>query len=173
MAAWIFRATNSTASNKGPALVLAHGLGGTRDMQLDVFAEEFQAMGYTSVVFDYRCHGDSTGLPRRLIDWSQQQQDWRTAIEYVRGLEFVDPERIGIFGTSFSGGHVIQIGAADHRLKAIISQCPFTSGFQSSLCTGLSPLPGLLWVGVRDVLFGNDQDPVTVALMGKPGDGAF
>lgn len=42
-----------------------------------------------------------------------------------------------MFGTSFGGGHVIQLAARDKRIAAVISQCPFTSGFHSSLTLGV------------------------------------
>ena len=63
------------------------------------------------------------------------------------------------------------MAAHDHRLKAAISQCPFTDGFRSAFTTGFKTLPGLLGLGLRDTLFGTNEKPVTVALVGKPGEG--
>ncbi|GAB1196528.1 hypothetical protein APSETT444_005800 [Aspergillus pseudonomiae] len=162
-----------TASNPGPAIVLAHGLGGTKELKLDVYTDRFNQMGYTCVVFDYRCSGGSEGLPRGLIDWHQQQEDWKSAIKYTRQLENVDPNQVGLFGTSFSGGHVIQLAATDKKIKAVISQCPFTSGWQSTLCTGIAAAPRLVGLGLLDVLFGSDEKPITVPLIGKPGEAAL
>lgn len=173
MCGWLYSSTRSTASKPGPAIVLAHGLGATKELKLDVYADRFNQMGYTCVVFDYRCNGGSEGLPRGLIDWSKQQDDWKSAIEFTRQLENVDPEQVGLFGTSFSGGHVIQLAASDKRVKATISQCPFTHGWRSSLCTGISTIPKLTALGLKDAFFGSDQKPVTVSLLGKPGEGRF
>lgn len=171
MVGWLYSSKKYTSSNRGPAIVLGHGLGATKELKLDVYADKFNQMGYTAVVFDYRCNGGSTGLPRGLIDWNMQQADWHAALDYVRHLENVDPERVGIFGTSFGGGHVIQVGATDKRIKAVISQCPFTDGIRSALCCGFMALPRLLLLGIRDTLFGTDKDPVTVDLVGSPGQG--
>lgn len=170
MSGWLYSSQIFAASNPGPAIVLAHGLGGTKELKLDVYADIFNHMGYTCVVFDYRCTGESEGLPRGLIDWHQQQEDWKSAIEYTRQLEMVDPNQVGLFGTSFSGGHVIQLAAADKKIKASISQCPFTSGVQSSLCTGIAAGPKLGALGVLDALCGSKKKPITVSLTGKPGE---
>ncbi|KAJ5371482.1 Alpha/Beta hydrolase protein [Penicillium cataractarum] len=170
---WLYSSQKFTSSSRGPAIVLAHGLGGTKELKLDVYADCFNQMGYTCVVFDYRCSGGSEGLPRGLIDWHMQQEDWKAVIEYTRQLENVDPDQVGLFGTSFSGGHVIQLAALDKKLKAAISQCPFTSGWRSSLCTGVTVAPRLAALGLLDVLFGSDKKPITVSLTGKPGETAL
>ncbi|KAB8204764.1 Alpha/Beta hydrolase protein [Aspergillus parasiticus] len=160
MCGWLYSSQKFTASNPGPAIVLAHGLGGTKELKLDVYADSFNQMGYTCVVFDYRCTGGS-------------EEDWKSAIKYTRQLENVDPNQVGLFGTSFSGGHVIQLAATDKKLKAAISQCPFTSGWQSTLCTGIAAAPRLAGLGLLDTLFGSDKKPITVPLTGKPGEAAL
>jgi pimeloyl-ACP methyl ester carboxylesterase len=167
---WLYPSPPSTQS-PGPAIILAHGLGGTKELKLDVYADAFNQQGYTCVVFDYRCAGDSPGLPRGLIDWKEQQKDWKTAIEYTRNLERVDPDAVALFGTSFSGGHVIQLAAEDARIRAVISQCPFTNGVRSALCVRFRTLPGLVWAGLRDWCFGSDEKPVMVKLVGGSWDG--
>jgi dienelactone hydrolase len=172
MAGWLYPSPKFTAANKGPAIVLGHGLGGTKELKLDVYADKFNQIGYTCVAFDYRCNGESTGLPRGLIDFAEQQKDWHAVLAYVRELDFVDPERVGIFGTSFGGGHVIQVGSADERLKAVIAQCPFTDGIRSAFTVGASAIPKLTAISMRDTLFGTDKHPVNVPLVGKPGEGA-
>jgi len=173
MAGWLYTSTKYTASKPGPAMVLAHGLGAVKELKLDVYASKFNEMGYTCLVFDYRCNGASTGLPRGLIDWKEQQKDWHTALAWVRAQESVDPDRVGLFGTSFGGGHVIQVGAQDSRVKLVISQCPFTHGWKSALCTGLMVLPRLFMLGLADMLFGSDQHPIRVELTGSPGETAL
>lgn len=95
---------------------MAHGLGGVRQMRLDTFAERFSAAGYRCLVFDYRHFGASAGEPRQLLSVRRQLEDWRCAIAYARQLDGVDPERIILWGTSFSGGHVIRIASRDSGL---------------------------------------------------------
>lgn len=104
MCGWLYSSQRFTASNSGPAIVLAHGLGGTKELKLDVYADSFNQMGYTCVVFDYRCSGGSEGLPRGLIDWHQQQEDWKSAIKYTRQLESVRSESSRPFWNIFQWG---------------------------------------------------------------------
>lgn len=150
-------------------IILAHGLGATKELKLSSYASSFQKAGYTSLVFDYRCNGETAGQPRGLVDWDMQQEDWRSAIAYARELKGIDPDCVALFGTSFSGGHVIQLAAEDARIRAVISQCPFTDGVRSSMTVGLRALPGLVWAGIWDKMFGN----TVVKLVGAPGDGMF
>ncbi len=179
-AAWVYRPTNAplrpaasaSKSSLYPAMILAHGLGGFKEMGLDRFASVFTELGIICVVFDYRHFGESGGQPRQLLDINLQLQDWDAALDYTSRLDDVDKERIGIFGTSFGGGHVISVAAKDKRVKAVISQCPFTSGLHSSQTVGILPLLKLAVLGIRDLFsFGNSFVPVPLA--GQPGEAAL
>ena len=150
-AAWLYR-PDSPASDHLPVVVMAHGLGAVREMRLDAFAERFTAAGYVCLVFDYRHFGASGGEPRQLLDVGHQREDWRSAVAHARTLDGVDPERVVLWGTSFGGGHVIATGAEDHRVAAVISQCPFTDGLASGL--RIPPLTSarLTARGLRDLV---------------------
>lgn len=124
-AAWHHRAGEGP---ERPCVVLAHGFTMTADAGLARYAERFVAAGLDALVFDYRCCGASDGTPRQWIDVPRQQEDWRAAIAHARGLDGVDPDRIALWGTSFSGGHVAAVAARDPRVAAVVSQVPF-SGF--------------------------------------------
>ncbi|MDW7563743.1 alpha/beta fold hydrolase, partial [Klebsiella pneumoniae] len=113
--------------------MLAPGLGGPRCLRFPALAARFVAEGYACLVFDYRYFGDSEGQPRQLLDIKSQLEDWKAAIAYARSLDKIDPNRVVIWGTSFGGGHVLATAANDNRLAAVISQCPFTDGFSSSM----------------------------------------
>ena len=107
---------------------MAHGFSATRDLRLDAYAERFCAAGIGALLFDYRHFGASAGEPRQLLDIRRQHADYRAAVAYARGLDWVDPDRVALFGSSFSGGHVIAVAAQDPRIAAVVSQCPFTDG---------------------------------------------
>jgi len=108
-----------------PCVVMAHGFSGTRDDALTEYAEAFQHAGYAVVLFDYRHFGASTGEPRQLLDIGRQVDDYRTVMAWARHRTGVDPERIVLWGTSFSGGHVLTLAAEDPRVAAVIAQAPF------------------------------------------------
>lgn len=172
-AAWLYEPSTSTET-PGPIIVMAHGLAGVKEMRLDAFAERFTAAGYRCLVFDYRHFGASSGEPRQLLDVARQQEDWRSAIAHARTLDGVDPEKVVIWGTSFGGGHVIHTGARDHRIAAVIAQCPFTDGLASSLT--MSPLTSakLTALALRDVVGARlGREPVMVPSYGPPGSTAL
>jgi fermentation-respiration switch protein FrsA (DUF1100 family) len=81
-----------------------------------------------SIIFDNRNFGASDGQPRQEIDPWQQVRDYRDAITFAETLEATDPERIGIWGSSYSGGHVLVVGANDRRVKCVVAQVPLISG---------------------------------------------
>ncbi|MFO1086066.1 MAG: alpha/beta hydrolase [Reyranellaceae bacterium] len=111
-----------------PTIVLAHGFSAVKEMYLDRFAEAFAAAGLGALVFDHRGFGASDGRVRQEVDPEQQIRDWRDAISFAETLESVDPEQIGIWGTSYSGGHAIAIAANDRRVKCVVAQVPMVSG---------------------------------------------
>lgn len=131
-AAWLYLPDSAAPA---PVIVMAHGLGGVRTMRLDAYAERFQAAGYACLVFDYRHFGDSEGTPRQLLDIRKQQQDWAAAIAFARSRPEVDGRRVVVWGSSFSGGHAIYLGATQPGLAAILAQCPFTDGVASAMVT--------------------------------------
>ncbi len=111
-----------------PAIVMAHGFSAVKEQYLDDFAETFASSGFAALVYDNRNFGASDGEPRQEIDPIFQVRDYRHAITFAQTLPEVDGDRIGVWGTSFSGGHVLMIGAIDHRVKCVVSQVPTISG---------------------------------------------
>ncbi|MCP2295729.1 Alpha/beta hydrolase family protein [Nocardia amikacinitolerans] len=162
-AAWLY--TTPGAAEPRPMVIMGHGLGAVREMRLEAFAERFAAHGWSVLVFDYRHLGASGGQPRQLLDIGRQLTDWRSAVAFARTLPEVDVERIALWGTSFGGGHVLQVGSRDPHLAAIVAQCPFTDG-PASLISRLRTGPlsavalmaaGILdtacsWLGIRPIL---------------------
>lgn len=111
-----------------PLIVLSHGFSVLMAMGLPPYAEAFCAAGFACLVYDHRNFGASEGTPRHEIDPWQQVADTRDAVSYARTLEGVDPERIGLWGTSYSGGHALVVAAIDRRVKCVVSQVPFVAG---------------------------------------------
>ncbi|MDX6608641.1 MAG: hypothetical protein QOF85_566 [Solirubrobacterales bacterium] len=107
-----------------PAVVMAHGLSGTRRDRLGAFAERFAAAGFVALAFDHRGFGDSGGEPD-LFDPARQLEDWRAAIAFVRSLPAIDSSRIATFGSSMGGGNALAAAAEDSGVAAAISQVPF------------------------------------------------
>jgi len=124
-AGWLYLPKGSA---RPPLVVLAHGFAGTRELWLPSFAERFAARGLAAFVFDYRSFGASQGEPRQVIRVADQLADWSSALEFARSLPEVDGSRVAIWGTSFSGGHVISTAADHPELRAVVAQVPFVDG---------------------------------------------
>ncbi|MEI3614300.1 alpha/beta hydrolase [Pseudogracilibacillus sp. SO30301A] len=136
--AWLYL---PDGDKKCPVIVMAHGLGGVREMRLDAYAERFAAAGYACFLFDYRNFGASDGNKRQWINVKQQLADWNCAIEFIKNDDRVDGSKILLFGSSFSGGHVITLSSKRKDILAAISQCPYTNAL-ASMGT-LSPVSSL------------------------------
>ncbi|MBI3785572.1 MAG: alpha/beta fold hydrolase [Deltaproteobacteria bacterium] len=127
---WLYLPDDAGAK-RWPTVVMAHGFSAVKEMRLDRFAETFAGAGFASVVFDYRGFGSSDGTPRQDPNPHAQITDYRNAISYARQLPEVDGERIGVWGSSYSGAHVLMVGAFDKRVKAVVSQVPLIDGWES------------------------------------------
>ena len=89
--------------------------------------------GHVVLAYDHRNFGDSDGEPRQELDPWLQVRDYRHAITFAQTLDGVDPDRVGIWGTSYAGGHVLVVGAIDRRVGCVVAQVPTISGWQSTL----------------------------------------
>ncbi len=116
------------ARGRVPAVVMAHGFSAVKEMYLDRFGEVFSRAGIAALVYDNRNFGASDGEPRQEIDPWQQVRDYRHAITWAVSQTEIDSDRIGVWGSSYSGGHVLVVGAIDRRVKCVVSQVPLVSG---------------------------------------------
>jgi pimeloyl-ACP methyl ester carboxylesterase len=166
-AGWLYR---PAGDGHHPLVVMAHGFSATREQRLDAYAERFRAAGIGVLLFDYRHFGASAGEPRQLLDIARQQADFHAAIAHARALDWVDPARVALFGSSFSGGHVIAVAAQDHRIAAIVSQCPFTDGLASLPKLGIGNILRATVAGLRDQLGAlAGREPYYIPAVGPPG----
>jgi hypothetical protein len=128
---WFYKPSNATSSL--PCLVMAHGFSALKEMDLNTFAEFFTSnLPLTCLVYDNRGFGDSDtkeGQPRHEIIPAQQTSDYSDAITYAQTRPEVNKDKIGIWGSSYSGGHVLWVGAVDRRVKAVLCQVPCVDGY--------------------------------------------
>lgn len=167
---WFYQAPGK---GRSPCIILAHGFGGVKEMCLDAYAETFAEAGYHALVFDYRHFGESEGEPRQILDIKKQHQDWHAAIRFARRLPGVDPQRIVLWGTSFSGGHVVAVAVQEKDIAAVISQVPHLDGFATAAANGLVQnirLGVAAWRDIARKLL--HRSPYYVPIIGKPGEPA-
>lgn len=133
---WFYPARQATAP--APVVVMTHGMTGVKEMHLDDYAEIFAEAGLNVLAYDHRNFGASDGVPRQENDPVLQHRDIRNAITYASTRPDVDASRVGVWGTSFAGGHALVVAAIDKRVKAVVAQVPFISG-SGSLSQAIRP----------------------------------
>jgi uncharacterized protein len=149
---------------------MAHGFSAVRDQRLDAYAERFAAAGLACLVFDYRYFGSSAGEPRQLLSIRRQLEDWRAAVAFARSIDGVDQDNIGLWGSSFSGGHVVATAAGDPRVRAVVSQVPFTDGLSVVNHLPVKANLRLTFAALRDQLRALlRRPPLYVPAVGPPG----
>ena len=165
-AAWLYPAQRS--EEPAPAIVMAHGLSGTRRDGLGPFAERFAEAGIAAIVFDHRGFGDSEGEPD-LFEPRRQLEDWVAAIAFARSLPGIDPERVATFGSSMGGGNALAAAAGDERVAAVISQVPFLD--MAAQAHRASPAASLrmLWAALRGRHLRAIGQPEEPAFINAPG----
>lgn len=130
LSGWLYRPDEG--AGPFPVIVMAHGFSATKEMHLDDFAEVFAAAGFAVLVYDNRNLGASAGEPRGEIDPWQQVRDYRTAITWVSARPEIDGSRVGVWGSSYSGGHVLVVAAQDRRVGCVVAQVPLISGYDNA-----------------------------------------
>ncbi|UCC71007.1 MAG: alpha/beta hydrolase [Gemmatimonadota bacterium] len=131
LSAWLYLPED--LSTPVPCIVMGNGFGGTKDMLLESYALRFQQAGLGVLAFDYRHFGESEGEPRQLVWIPYQLQDYAAAVACARGLERIDPAKIALWGTSASGGYVIEAAARDQTVACVVAQCPGLDGRAAAL----------------------------------------
>ncbi len=165
-AATVYRPRDAVAGGV-PCVVMGCGVTLTRRDGIPDYAERFARAGFVVVAFDYRHWGGSGGEPRRWVSLRRQREDWRAAVDFARGLEGVDPERIVVWGMSLGGGLALMTAAGDARIAATVALVPMADG----LAFDLQPAPpsvvlGMVWKSLRGAV---TRSAVLVPAAGPPG----
>lgn len=113
-----------------PAIVMAPGMSGVKEGSILKYASFFARSGFVVLTYDHINFGASDGEVRQEADPQLQRRGYRDAITYVRTRPEVDRDRIGVWGTSYSGGHVLEVAAHDRRVKCVVSQIALINGFE-------------------------------------------
>jgi cephalosporin-C deacetylase-like acetyl esterase len=114
-----------TGATPRPGIVMTHGFSATKEMALSPYADLLCSGGLAVLVYDHRCLGASDGEPRQLVDPWAQARDYIAALDWLERQEGIDPTRLGLWGSSFSGGHALVVGAIDERVGAVVANVPF------------------------------------------------
>lgn len=153
---------------KSPVIIMAHGFGARMDFGLHPFADAFANEGYAVLMFDYRGFGKSEGNIRQLVYHKHHIEDYHAAIQFVRTLPNVD-NRILLWGTSFSGGHVLTVASQNTSVAGVIAQVPFVDGIATAFNLPVKNILYGLWYGTMDFIMSIfNAKPVTIPIVATP-----
>lgn len=155
-----------------PVVVMAPGLGGTKDGFLEPFAWAFVEHGLAVLVFDYRCFGGSEGTPRHWVAPPRHREDYEAALTFVRGhlADSLDASRVALWGSSFSGGTAVVTAARDHEVSAVVAQCPHLRTPDHLQPRGWA-MARFVCCAVLDMIL--VLPPLYIPLFGRPGEWVF
>ena len=163
----------AASASHPPVVVMAHGFSGTQQGSVARTAWDFAERGFAVFTFDYRGFGESGGEPRQVIEIAMQHEDWKQAIAFVRKLDGIDGERLALWGSSLSGGHVIEIAARDVRIAAVVAQVPFNGVPKRVEGRSSRDAFSILSAAVSDRVRGwLGLAPIYLPVVGPPGGGA-
>lgn len=167
---WLYRPEGMKGPT--PAIVMSHGFSAVKEMGLDEFAQGFCRAGFIVVAFDYRFLGASEGTPRGRIIPQEQHEDLRAALDWIFVQPGVDPARIGMWGSSYAGGHSIFMGAYDPRVKVVVAQVPaMDPGHAMRATAGPEGFNAYLQMLVADHASRNAGGPPgEIAIVAPPGE---
>lgn len=152
-----------------PVVVMGHGMGALKEFRIPAFAGRFVERGLAVFAFDYRHWGGSEGEPRQLLVPHRQLEDWHAALAHIRGLPQVDGQRLGIWGSSFGGAHVIHVAAEDPGVKAVVAQVLAADMARAVRGFGPAFMLRSTLMGLADALRGLlGMQPLYVQLVGRP-----
>ena len=158
-----------------PVVVMAHGLGGTKDSGLEPFAAGLAAAGLDVLAFDYRGFGASGGTPRQRVSMAGQLDDYRAAMAAAARLPGVDGSRLVLWGVSLSGGHVLAAAAGRDDVAAVVSLTPLVDGRAAGLLALKHHPPRAILrstaAGLRSRVSSlRGREPVMMPIVARPGE---
>lgn len=160
-----------------PALVMAHGVGGTVDSGLHRFAEVLCGVGVDVLAFDYRGFGRSGGRPRQSVSMRDQIDDYHAAVAAARRLPGVDASRVGLWGVSLAGGHVLSVAAQRPDIAGVIALTPLVDGWAAVVLAlrhrAVSSVARCTLAGARSrISTSRGGQPVSIPIVAPPGHDA-
>lgn len=150
-----------------PAILMVHGWGGIQNAMTVPFYQEFTRVGYAVMTFDYRGWGDSAGLPRQTISARQRMRDADAALAFLKAQPGVDPSRIVVWGSSFGGGHAVELAADHPELAGVIAQVPMLDGMAAVLAVPPLRLMRFALYCLADLI--KPGRPVYIPVVSEPG----
>jgi acetyl esterase/lipase len=115
-----------TPKKNAPIILLAHGMGGQRT-DYYTFGVPLSFMGFASLLWDSRGHGENEGVFGQKWDTYYILKDVSRVVDYIENRANakgdLDPNNIVAWGGSMGGGIVLNEAYLDRRVKFVIALC--------------------------------------------------
>lgn len=158
----VFFPKGFSARGRWPAVIVGHGIN-AQAVGIEKYAARFAERGLVAMAIDYRTYGYSGGdvlllepdtttderavwekeariqIKRTHLNNFRETEDFRAAISYIQTEPGVDPERIGVWGSSNGASVVLMVAAMDARAKAVVAQAGGAGGLGASGPVAISP----------------------------------
>ena len=124
----VYTPANYDASNKYPAVVIAHPNGGVKEQVAGLYAQRLAEQGYITITADAAYQGGSGGEPRNVDKPANRIEDIYAMADFISQYKGVDTSRLGLLGICGGGGYSLKAAQSDKRFKAIATLSMFNSG---------------------------------------------
>jgi uncharacterized protein len=128
IAANVYTPANYDASNKYPAVVVAHPNGGIKEQTAGLYAQRLAEAGYIAIAADAAYQGASGGEPRHTDKPAYRIEDIHGMADFITQYQGVDANRLGVLGICGGGGYTLKAVQSDKRFKAVATLSMFNSG---------------------------------------------
>lgn len=124
----VYTPANYNASQKYPAIVIAHPNGGVKEQVAGLYAQRLAEQGFITITADASYQGGSGGKPRNVDKPANRIEDIHAMADYISKYTGVDTSKIGLLGICGGGGYALKAGQSDKRFKAVATLSMFNSG---------------------------------------------
>lgn len=114
-----------------PAVLLLHGLGGTRASMAQNASGVLAPHGYAVLAYDARGHGQSGGFVS--LDGPREVSDVRAVFHWMAARPDVSDAQIGALGKSYGGGAILRAAVEGVPFKALVPAITWTDLYAALL----------------------------------------
>lgn len=151
-AATLYVPLDADPAEELPAILMVGGWGSIQRAMTSSFTHSFVEAGFAVMEFDFPGWGDSGGFPRQGIDPWRRTRVADTALAHLKAQPIVAANRITLWGTSFGGGHVVDLASLHPEVKGAIIQVPMLDGLAATLATPLLRMMRMGALGLIDII---------------------
>lgn len=151
-AATLYLPADADPATQRPAVLMVGGWGSVQQALTSSFTHSFVQAGYAVMEFDYPGWGDSGGAPRQGINPWRRTRVADRALVHLKAHPMVAAHRITLWGTSFGGGHVVDLASQHPEVKGAVIQVPMLDGLAATRATPLPRLLRLTLLGLLDAV---------------------